>query len=121
MQLSNGIKEMRQNLLTALCFSAVFTTSAIAHEVDLKGKARELGISVGHSYICTPEDKRALARADSEAIFDMILFEINHEHAYTYAVAVGYGAGMDKKDIDCDKTAASVAEVKSKMGLGGTK
>jgi hypothetical protein len=32
----------------------------------------------------------------------------------------GYGAAMDEKDFDCEKLAARLAEVKSKMGLGGT-
>lgn len=109
---------MRRMALATLCCGALFATPAVSHDIDLKQKARELGVAIGNHYTCIAKDEKALARADSEAMYDMILFQFGHELAYVYAVAVGYGAGMDKSGFDCEKLTAHLAEVKGKMGLG---
>jgi len=111
---------LRHSTTAALCLGVILATPAIADDINLKADARELGIAVGQSYVCTDADKRAMARADSETMYDMILFGTDHEHAYIYAVAVGYGAAGKKEDVDCEKLAARLAGVRSKMGLGGT-
>ena len=111
---------LRHPTAAALCLGVILATPAIADDINLKEDARELGMAVGQSYVCTDADKRAMARADSEAIYDVILFGTDHEHAYIYAVAVGYGAARNKKDIDCEELATRLAGVRSKMGLGGT-
>jgi len=112
------MKQLVHSIAAALYLGAAFAMPATADTVKLKEDARELGISVGQAYVCTPDDQKAMARADSEAIYDTILFGIDHEHAYIYAVAVGYGAATQKSDIDCKQIAARLSGVRSKMGLG---
>lgn len=114
------MKKLVRSIAAALWLGAVLVMPVTADTVKLKEDARELGISVGQAYVCTPDDKKAMARGDSEAIYDTILFGIDHEHAYIYAVAVGYGAATKKSDIDCKKIAARLSGVRSKMGLGET-
>jgi hypothetical protein len=111
---------MYKRYLVTLCAGAFLASAASAHEVNLKTEARELGIAVGQDYTCTAEDGREIARADSEEMFDSILFDIDREHAYIYAVGVGFGAASDAADVDCEGISANLKNVKAKFGLGGT-
>ena len=110
---------LRHSTSAVFCLGVFLAIPALADDVNLKEDARELGITVGQNYACTPDDNRAMARAESESIYDVILFGIDHEHAYIYAVAVGYGAAMKKDDIDCENLDARLAVVRSRMQLEG--
>ena len=103
----------------ALGLGVLLAMPAIADDINLKQDARELGVAVGQNYACTPENDRAAARAESEAIYDLILFGIDHEHAYIYAVAVGYGAAANRDDIECETIDARLGVVRSRMQLEG--
>jgi hypothetical protein len=116
-----GNHKMIRTLASSLCFGAVLTTSAMAHDDDLVSKARQLGIATGQTYVCGPAENRANARADFEDMFDRILRVDGHEVAFVFAVGIGYGAASDQAGLDCAKLTEHVNAVKAEMGLGGAK
>ena len=96
------------------------TTSAMAHDLDITNKARQLGIAVGKTYSCVPTEERPIALADAEEMFDMIYFADGHEVAFVFAVGIGYGAGSEKNETDCTDLVEHVNAVKVEMGLRGS-
>lgn len=113
---------MTKAIFSALCASALLTTTAVAqqsgHGIDLKNGARELGVMVGSAYACTPDARKPAARDEAETMFDIILLEAGHEVAYQFAVSVGYGAGGGTADVQCDAVIEWVTDVKTDMFMG---
>lgn len=89
-----------------------------AQGTDMKKWARDLGIAVGETYVCTEGAEKAETQILSEAIFDTINFEASHEIAYIYAVGVGYGAALERENRDCDALKAHVEKLKAHMNMG---
>ena len=112
---------MNRTILVALCLGLCVSTSALAHDEDVIKKSRELGLSVGNAYSCADAEDKAAFKADSEAIYALILHDLGPSYAYVYAVSVGYGASLDVSELDCVKLAEQWSGNRSKFGLEGTK
>ena len=117
---------MNRTVIVALCLGLGVSTSALASDVDTIDKdvikqSRSLGLSVGNAYACADADDKAAFKADSEAIYALILHDIGPSYAYVYAVSVGFGASPDVSDLDCVKLAEQWSGNRSKFGLEGTK
>jgi hypothetical protein len=118
--IGDEIKMMR-NLTFAIGLSALLATSAIAHDDSVIKKARQLGIAVGKTYTCLPEEDRAAAQSNFEEMFDMIHHVDGHELAFVFAVAIGYGSASDITEPDCTELPNLVHAVSAEMGLGSSK
>jgi hypothetical protein len=112
---------MNRTALTALCLWLGVSSSAFAHDVDMKTKTRELGLSVGNAYVRAAAADKVAFKADSEAIYDRILHDLGPSLAYVYAVSAGFGASLDVDGLDCAKLAKHWSGTKTKFELEGTK
>ncbi len=111
---------MMRTLLLSLGIGGLIASSAVAQDGGVKEKARHLGLAVGKTYTCVPEEDRGDARAEFEEMFDQIYAVDGHEVAFVFAVAIGYGAASEKAENDCSELLAHVNAVKAEMGFGGS-
>ena len=112
---------MNRTVLAALCLGLGVSTSAFAHNVDMKTKTREFGLSVGNAYVCTDAVGKVAFKVESEAIYDRILHDLGPSLAYVYAVSVGFGASLNASELECAMLAEHWSELKGKFELEGAK
>jgi hypothetical protein len=116
---------MDRALLVTLCLAFFLalsvSTPAIAHDEDMVKKGRELGLAVGNAYACAGADEKAAFKADSEAIYALILHDLGPSYAYLYAVSVGFGASLPVSELDCEMLAEQWSGTRKTFELEGAK
>lgn len=106
--------------LGAAC-AALLCGAAVAQEdeSEMQRKTRELGLSIGNTYVCVRGEDREALQADWQAMFDLILKDVGSDLAFVFATASGYGASLPLGDLDCAALRESWMRARKEFGFVG--